>query len=546
MAAFALSALCLLGIAPARSAQPPNIIFILTDDQDVTLGGFSMMPKTQELLVSQGLTFNNAFVHSPICCISRASYLSGRYVHNHHTINNSISGNCDGPAWRDTTEPSCYAPFVRAQGYNTMYAGKYLNSYGLNGNANGTAWIPRGWSSWFGLVGNSRYYGESISDNGTTETYGYQYITDYYTDVLKGQALSFLDLQSKDTPFLMVIATPAAHAPFDPAPQYNNTGEGQNAPRTPNWNNVAVNNANKHQLMGEVPEMDATRVAQSDATWRFRLGTLKSVDDLVEAVVHKVKESLDIENTYFIYTSDHGFHLGQYGMMYDKRQLYENDIRIPFVIRGPGVARNQSTDQFALNIDIAPTIVDMATGQIPKVFDGMSLVPYLSEERLSTVNEWHSKNAASANQQFLIEYYGEQYDAETGVSMCGGYPGFESTVCDMWNNSYQCVRAINTSEGAKEVNGSIYCEFNCYDGSHEVIACDKETVQGQGEYYELDVDYFELDNKWKTLGKNGVEVYQQRIGSLMNCSGQTSCNELRLVDEGERQYYLEYIQDKLV
>ncbi len=302
-----------LQIATVISAQPPNIVFVLTDDQDVTLEGFSLMPKTNRLIVEQGLTFNNAFVHSPICCISRASYLSGRYVHNHHTINNSIAGNCDGPQWRDNTESFCYAPYVREQGYNTMYAGKYLNTYGFNGNAGGTAWIPKGWNNWYGLVGNSRYYGESISNNGTTQTYGQQYITDYYTNVLREQALGFLDLQKGDTPFLMVVATPAAHAPFEAAPQYNATASNETAPRTPNWNNVKVSNANKHQLMGAVPEMDATAISQSDWTWRFRLGCLKSVDDLVEAVVDRIGDSdndLDIDNTYFIYTSDHGFHSG--------------------------------------------------------------------------------------------------------------------------------------------------------------------------------------------------------------------------------------------
>ena len=119
-----------------------------------------------------------------------------------------------------------------------------------------------------------------------------------------------------------------AHAPFEAAPQYNDTAANETAPRTPNWNNVSYNNANKHQLMGVVPEMDATAIEQSDQTWRFRLGTLKSVDDLVEAVFNKIQYEMDdgeeiLNNTYFIYTSDHGFHLGQYGMMYDKRQLYE-------------------------------------------------------------------------------------------------------------------------------------------------------------------------------------------------------------------------------
>ena len=89
-------------------------------------------------------------------------------------------------------------------------AGKYLNMYGFNGNG-GTAYIPQGWSDWYALVGNSRYYGQTISNNGSSQVYGSQYITDYYTNVLREQALSFLDLQSKDKPFLLVVGTPAAH-----------------------------------------------------------------------------------------------------------------------------------------------------------------------------------------------------------------------------------------------------------------------------------------------------------------------------------------------
>ena len=345
----------------------------------------------------------------------------------------------------------------------------------------------------------------------------------------------------------MVVATPASHAPFEPAPQYNNTAQNETAPRTPNWNNVKVNNANKHQLMGVVPEMDNTAIYQSDQTWRFRLGTLKSVDDLVEAVFDKIENEMGAEvlnNTYFIYTSDHGFHLGQYGMMYDKRQLYENDIRIPFVIRGPGVPEGKTTDQFALNIDVAPTIVDIATGKIPNQFDGMSLLPYLNEKSLSNLANDNGVNVkATANQQFLIEYYGEQYNKQTGISMCGGYPGAESTVCDMWNNSYHCLRTINTTQN--EVNGSIYCVFQCYDTSHVEIPCDPKTVQGQGEYYNLDKDYFEINNIWSTLNSNEIKQYQSKIDTFMTCSGQKQCNSLRITDEKQRKFYLDYIKDKL-
>eukprot|EP01083_Nonionella_stella_P275479 935542_1 len=132
--------------------------------------------------------------------------------------------------------------------------------------------------------------------------------------------------------------------------------------------------------------------------------------------------------------------------------------------------------------------------------DGESLINYFN----LNINE--ENEIFNSKQEFLIEYYGEQYNGKTGISTCGGYPGFESTVCDMWNNSYHCVRTINTTQS--EINGSIYCDFQCYDSSHGEIACNPSTVQGQGEYYNLDKDYFEIDNIWATLNKNEVNQYK--------------------------------------
>ena len=212
---------------------------------------------------------------------------------------------------------------------------KYLNQYG-NNNAGGLAHIPPGWNHWYGLDGNSKYYNYQISNNGVPQSFGHNYTQDYYTDIIRNQAMGFLDDYYKNysndlssaPPFLMVMATPSAHAPFTPAPQYNETYSNLVAPRIPNWNNVAVNK-NKHQLLQIVPQMNATIAAQSDQIFRYRAGTLRSVDDMINDVHNSIMQYPSLfENTYFMYTSDHGFHSGQFGMGFDKRQLYENDIRI--------------------------------------------------------------------------------------------------------------------------------------------------------------------------------------------------------------------------
>ena len=153
------------------------------------------MPKTNELIVNNGITFKNAFVSSPICCVSRASILSGRYVHNHQTVNNSIAGNCSSPWWQTNIEPYCFAPIISNFGYKTFYAGKYLNQYG-NIDAGGVEHIPLGWTHWKGLVGNSKYYNYDISDNGIEVHYGKNYTLDYYTDVINEQGIEFLNNMS--------------------------------------------------------------------------------------------------------------------------------------------------------------------------------------------------------------------------------------------------------------------------------------------------------------------------------------------------------------
>eukprot|EP01084_Bolivina_argentea_P173044 299712_1 len=236
------------------------------------------MDKTNELVVNKGITFKNGFVHSPICCISRSSYMSGRYVHNNHCTGNGIGANCSSPWWQQNIEPTCFAPYIQKAGYQTFYAGKYLNTYG-SPNAGGVSHIPPGWTHWYGLVGNSKYYNYQISNNGIAQSFGHNYTQDYYTDIIRQQAMGFLDEYYKNysdnlsdaPPFLIVMATPSAHAPFTPAPQYNETYSNIVAPRTPNWNNIAVNK-NKHQLLQIVPQMNATIAAQSDQIFRFRAG----------------------------------------------------------------------------------------------------------------------------------------------------------------------------------------------------------------------------------------------------------------------------------
>ena len=251
-----------------------------------------------------------------------------------------------------------------------------------------------------------------------------------------------------------------------------------------------------------------------------------------------------LNNTYFIYTSDHGFHLGQWGMGYDKRQLYEHDLRVPFYISGPGIESGTRTDIIALNIDIAPTITDLTANIVHDYMDGRSLTSFMfdSKYQYQTVkhkqkqkqkttignrNENGNVNNYSANgikQEFMVEYSGEASSKNPYV-MCGGYPGYNTTLCDSWNNTYQCVRTIDGTQG--QINGTIYCRFTCYDDGHNVVDCDKGTPESEGEYYEMDADPFQLTNLWSTLSSKQVQEFEDKVTSLLQCQGQSACNAFR-------------------
>lgn len=182
-----------------------------------------------------------------------------------------------------------------------------------------------------------------------------------------------------------------------------------------------------------------------DEYFQRRWETLLAVDDMVSSTVQLLDSISKLNNTYIIFTSDNGYHIGQFAQPFDKRQPYETDIRVPLLIRGPGIASRADIDSSVALIDLAPTILKWANIQIPSFMDGRVLF----------------EGAAMSNRALLIQHYGEgnrnTYNAacpwsrEDRLYLC--LPEADCHCQDAWNNTYACLRYLGTRQNL------LYCEF---------------------------------------------------------------------------------------
>ncbi|XP_074125836.1 N-acetylglucosamine-6-sulfatase isoform X2 [Sminthopsis crassicaudata] len=491
--------------AEAAGSRRPNVVLILTDDQDDLLGGMTPLKKTKALIADMGMSFSSAYVPSPLCCPSRASILTGKYPHNHHVVNNTLEGNCSSKLWQKIQEPYTFPAILRSMcGYQTFFAGKYLNEYGAL-DAGGVEHVPPGWSYWYALEKNSKYYNYTLSVNGKARKHGENYSLDYLTDVLANVSLDFLDYKSNSEPFFMMISTPAPHSPWIAAPQYQKSFQNVSAPRNSNFN---IHGKNKHWLIRQAKTpMTNSSIQFLDEAFRKRWQTLLSVDDLVEKLIRRLDFHGELNNTFIFYTSDNGYHTGQFSLPIDKRQLYEFDIKVPLLVRGPGIKANQTNQMLIANIDLGPTILDIAGYDLNKTqMDGRSLLPLLKGTSNVT---WRS--------DVLVEYQGEGYNGSDptcpamgpGVSQC-----FPDCVCeDAYNNTYACVRTMSKSWNLQ------YCEFD----DQEVFV----------EVYNLTADPHQIDNIAKTIDPELLGKMNYRLMMLQSCSGPT-CRTPGVFDPGYR------------
>ncbi len=364
-----LSTSLLMGPVLAEGAKP-NFVFILVDDLDRQLDTLKHVPVIRQLLAVPGVEFSNFFANISLCCPSRTSLLRGQYAHNHGVLSNMRPDGGFERAYASGIEQHTLATTLHTAGYDTALLGKYLNSYPNSAPRN---YVPPGWTHWYVPVNGNEYteyteFNYDLNEDGRIVHYKHA-ARDYMVDVLNRKAVHLI--KTAQRPFFFYIAPYAPHLPATPAPRYRHAVRGLRAPRLPSWDEADVRD--KPSFIQRYRRLDAETIKKVDELYRQRVRSMLAVGDLVRDLVNVLQEQNILANTYIIFTSDNGFHLGEHRLAKGKYLAYEEDIHLPLFIRGPGIEPGQTQDALSSMIDLAPTIAELAGTTLYVDVDGRSL-----------------------------------------------------------------------------------------------------------------------------------------------------------------------------
>jgi arylsulfatase A-like enzyme len=442
--AVILSAAMLLLLGPAaqseaaKAAKPrPNIVLIQADDAVVS--DVQYMPNVKRLLQRGGTSFSNYFVSYSLCCVARTTLMTGQFSHNHRVLSNFKANDGGYYTFRDLpgklNQRNSLAPWLQRAGYRTGLVGKYLNEYGALDRSE----VPPGWNRWVGLLDNSTYdyynyamnvdgkvrfygdpdYAESQLDLATLnitdppdnfkelmdsfrsvfvpfDYFGWQREQDYTMDVGGAYAARFVRSSAPARkPFFLYYSPPGPHAEDtnhvqglrpgapepDPRPpaRYRDTFDDVPLPMPPSFNEEDV--SDKEVNLSGLPRLTEAQITEMTDNYRGRLGAVRAVDDQVGRIVREVRRAGEMNSTYFIFNSDNGYLQGEHRLRGSKFLPYENSIRVPTLISGPRVKKGQVKRGDAIDVDLAPTILDMANVKPRRVMDGVSLLPAAENRR---------------------------------------------------------------------------------------------------------------------------------------------------------------------
>jgi N-acetylglucosamine-6-sulfatase len=369
---------------------PRNVIFILSDDHRYDFMGF--MPGAPEFLdtpamdrmAREGAHVANAFVTTSLCSPSRASILTGQYAHRHGVVDNTSP----------IPEGTVFFPQqLQRAGYRTAYIGKWHMGEDAESDR------PRpGFDHWISFRGQGTYVDPTLNVNGESAR-----LTGYTTDILTDSALAWLQRQRSDAdqPFFLYLSHKAVHAEFVPAPRHDGRFDTATIRYPETMANTVANYRDKPKWVYEQRyswhgvDYMYQGAMEFDQFYRNYTETLLSLDESIGRVLAFLDSTRLSQSTLVLYMGDNGFLLGEHGLI-DKRNAYEESIRVPMLAYAPGfVTAGSQITGIVRNIDVAPTILELAGARPAKPMDGRSVLPLLRGETMPSPGE------------FLYEYYWE-------------------------------------------------------------------------------------------------------------------------------------------
>ena len=528
--------------------QKPNFVVIQTDDQTLDQlyatytppGGapITAMPNTLASIAAKGMTFNRYYVPYPLCCPSRVSLMTGRYAHNHNVRGNvPPNGGYTGFSYRQADTHNI-ATWLQGAGYRTIHVGKFLNGYGDEPFDNGTT-VPPGWSAWHSVLKadtDHYFYGYTLNNNGVlegpigdsgswdTREYGARddfgcpfaplnglpclYETDVFTRIADEEMVG----TPEGTPFYLQMDYTAPHGDFrrpagpEPATRHYDSFSGAPFPHGPSEGFNEGNVNDKPRFIREASYLSPTETHTYRVYYQKALESLRAVDDGVQQIIATLGAMHRLRNTYIIFTSDNGFFYGEHRLTGGKFLAYEPSTHLPFIIRGPGIKPGSATGELAANIDIAPTILELAGAKADKSIDGRSLVPYLLDPSLRT------------RRPILFESFVETSDVEEN----GGGPA--ATPTPLAKGIAGGGDSVNSRPN--EASTSIVAPPKDYEGIRLGPYKYIEWPDGEKELYDINKDPYELNNKARDPNLFPIRAFlHSQLIRLETCVGRT-CQEV--------------------
>jgi N-acetylglucosamine-6-sulfatase len=346
-------AIFIVSTCTAAAAQPgpekPNILFVLADD--MRADELQRIERFDRLLIQRGVTFENAFVSNSVCCPSRTTALTGRYAHNHGVTTNigtTFDEHLEVGVY-DSTLPS----WLQKAGYRTGHFGKYINGF------NGTS-PPPGFDVY-------QDEGPGAKDPQLGET-----------------AAAFVKQNHEQAPLFVNLWVKSPHEPLEAPKAFAGAHRWADLSIPPSFNEKHMNDKPAWARdLSPLSEEKQQEILSNEAT---RLDMLEGAALALKHVLDALEQTGELDNTYIVFSSDNGYMLGEHRIPKGKAIPYEESVRVPLVMAGPGIPANVKRDELVVNNDIAPTIAQWAGVKTPEV-DGRSLAPLLSE---SAPNYWRT------------------------------------------------------------------------------------------------------------------------------------------------------------